>query len=317
MNATSRPRIGVSACLLGEGVRFDTGHKRSDFVTGPLSRFVELVSVCPEVESGMGVPRESMRLFSGPAGLGLVGNRSGTDYAGGMNTFAARRAGELAALQLDGFVLKKDSPSCGVERVRVYREGGGQPARDGMGIFAAALRARLPALPLAEEGWLQDDGLRTSFLEQIFTHHRLRTALLAAPSPRALLDFHADHKLLYMGRSPTLYRELGRIAAQATDRPLGATVELYAAQAMTALGHRSTPGKQSNVLQHILGYFKAALSPDEKREFLTLVDEFRAGLHGLAVPLTLLLHYLRKHDAADWLRRQVYLQPFPRELGAR
>ncbi|MEZ4266753.1 MAG: DUF523 and DUF1722 domain-containing protein [Myxococcota bacterium] len=317
MNGPSRPRIGVSACLLGEGVRFDTGHKRSDYVASTLSRFVELIPVCPEVESGMGVPRESMRLFATPTGLGLVGNRTGVDYGDGMAAFAGRRAAELAALQLDGFVLKKDSPTCGVERVRVYRQGGGQPSRDGRGLFTAALQARIPTLPLAEEGWLNDDGLRASFLERIFTHHRLRTSLLAAPTPRALLEFHADHKLLYMARSPERYRELGRIAAQAASRPLDTTLALYAAQAMAALAERSTPGKHGNVLQHILGYFKGALSAAEKQEFLTLVDEFRAGLHGLVVPLTLLLHYVRRHGAADWLRRQAYLQPYPRELGAR
>jgi uncharacterized protein YbgA (DUF1722 family)/uncharacterized protein YbbK (DUF523 family) len=315
--STSRPRIGVSSCLLGRQVRFDGGHRKSDFVADTLSRFVELVPVCPEVESGMPVPRESLRLVSSQAGLRLVANRSGADHTERMTSFAEQRIAELAALELDGFVLKKDSPSCGLERVRTYGEGAAQPVRTGTGVFAALLRARLPALPLTEEGWLRDPGLRESFLERIFTHHRMRTVLFEAPSRGKLVAFHSAHKLLYMARSPVLYRRLGRIAAQPAARPLQATIELYAAQAMAALGERSTPGKQANVLQHIMGYFKAVLTASEKRELLSLIDDFRAGLHGLLVPLTLLLHHLRTHEVNPWLSRQLYFQPYPKELGAR
>ena len=315
--STSRPRIGVSSCLLGRQVRFDGGHKKSDFVADTLSRFVELVPVCPEVESGMPVPRESLRLVPGRAGLRLIGNRSGADHTDRMSSFAEQRVAELTALELDGFVLKKDSPSCGLERVRTYREGAAQPVRTGTGLFAALLRDRLPALPLTEEGWLRDPGLRESFLERIFTHHRMRMVLFEAPSRGKLVTFHSEHKLLYMARSPVLYRELGRIAAQSAARPLKATIELYAAQAMAALGERSTPGKQANVLQHIMGYFKEVLTASEKRELLSLIDDFRAGLHGLLVPLTLLLHHLRAHEVSAWLSRQLYFRPYPKELGAR
>jgi uncharacterized protein YbgA (DUF1722 family)/uncharacterized protein YbbK (DUF523 family) len=315
--SASRPRIGVSSCLLGRLVRFDGGHRKSDFVAGTLSRFVELVPVCPEVESGLPVPRESLRLVSGQAGLRLVAGRSGADHTDRMTSFAERRVAELAALELDGFVLKKGSPSCGLERVRTYREGVAQPVRTGAGLFAAQLRARLPALPLAEEGWLHDPGLRQSFLERAFTHHRLRLALFQAPTRQKLVAFHAAHKLLYLARSPALYRELGRIVARPAPGPLEPTIELYAARAMAALGERSTPGKQANVLQHVLGYFKAALTAPEKQELLSLIDDFRAGLHGLLVPLTLLLHHLRRHPVSPWLSSQLYFQPYPRELGGR
>ncbi|MSP25427.1 MAG: DUF1722 domain-containing protein [Myxococcales bacterium] len=318
MSARSRPRIGVSACLLGRPVRFDGGHKKNDFVADTLSRFVDLVPVCPEVESGMSVPRETLRLVSNPAGLRLMANRSGTDQTDRMTSYAECRVSELEALDLDGFVFKKDSPSCGLERVRVYGEGPNtQPSRTGTGLFAAMLGVRLPVLPLTEEGWLHDPALRESFLARIFTHHRMRTCLLDSPSRGKLIAFHAEHKLLYMAHSPSLYRELGRIAAQVADQPLPATIQLYATQAMAALRQKSTPGKQANVLQHILGYFKNVLAPTEKQELLLLIDDFRAGLHGLAVPLTLLLHHLRKHDVGEWLGRQRYFQPYPKELGAR
>jgi uncharacterized protein YbgA (DUF1722 family)/uncharacterized protein YbbK (DUF523 family) len=302
---------------LGRSVRFDGGDKRNDFVAGPLSRFVDFVPVCPEVESGMSVPRESLRLVASPAGLHLIGNRSKTDQTYRMGSFARQRVAELSAQALDGFVLKKDSPSCGLERVRVYRDGADQPARTGTGLFAAMLHDRLPALPLAEEGWLRDTALRESFLERIFTHHRMRTSLFDAPSRGKLVTFHSEHKLLYMARSPALQRELGRIVAQSAERPLAATVELYASRAMEALEAHSTPSKQVNVLSHIMGYFKRVLTASEKEELLSLIEEFRTGLHGLVVPLTLLIHHLRKHEVGDWLGRQVYFQPYPKELGAR
>lgn len=318
MTDSPRPRIAVSACLLGRSVRFDGGHKKHDFVAGTLSRFVDLVPVCPEVESGMGVPRETVRLVATSTGLRLLGNRSGADQTDRMTAYSERRVAELAALDLDGFVLKKDSPSCGLERVRIYKEElDAQPSRTGRGLFAAKLGDRLSALPLAEEGWLHDPALRESFLARIFTHHRLRTSLLVEPSRGKLVAFHAQHKLLYMAHSAARSRELGRIAAQAGDLPLEATLQLYTAQAMAALGQRSTPGTHANVLQHILGYFKRVLTPFEKQELLSLIEEFRAGLHGLLVPLTLLVHHLHKHDVGEWLGSQRYFQPYPKELGAR
>ena len=318
MTTESRPRIGVSACLLGRQVRFDGGHKKHDFVHDTLSRFVEFVPVCPELESGMPVPRESLRLITGPLGLKLVGNKSGKDSTESMSTYSAARVAELAAADLDGFVLKKDSPSCGLARVRVYKEGdAGPPGRDGTGLFAAHLRDRLPALPLAEEGWLVDAGLRECFLDRIFTHHRMRTSLLNAPSRGNLIAFHSAHKLLYVAHSPVKYRQLGRLVAGVADRPLTETLREYTALAMAALGDRATPGKQANVLQHIMGYFKDALTPAEKQELLVLIDDYRTGLHGVIAPLTLLVHYLRTHDVGDWLDNQVYFQPYPKALSPR
>lgn len=205
-----------------------------------------------------------------------------------------------------------------LERVRVCRDGVDQPLRSGQGLFAAMLRDRLPALPLVEESWLHDPALRESFLERIFTHHRMRTLLFDAPSPGKLVAFHSEHELLCLARSPVLFRELGRIAAHPAGRPLAATVELYATRAMAALETRTTPGKQVNVLSHIMGYFKKVLTPSEKQELLSLIEEVRAGLHELVVPLTLLLHHLRKHEeVGGWLARQFYFQPYPKELGAR
>ncbi|HTE55843.1 MAG TPA: DUF523 and DUF1722 domain-containing protein [Kofleriaceae bacterium] len=315
----SRPRVGVSACLVGREVRYDGGHKRSAFLVDVLAPFVELVPVCPEVESGMPVPREAIRLVGDGARARLIGVRTHTDHTDAMERWTAARLDELACLDLDGYVLKKDSPSCGLERVRLYAsdEPGASATRAGAGLFAAALGARLPTLPLCEEGWLSDAALREAFLDRLFTHHRLRLQMLAGPTRAALIAFHASHKFLYMAHSPVGYRRLGRLVAQVAEGSIADAVQAYTAEAMAALAVRATPGKHANVLQHILGYFKDELSAPDKREVLDLIGELRAGVNGLAVPLALLAHHLRRSGQDGWLAQQVYFEPYPRAIGRR
>ena len=307
----ARPRVGASACLLGEQVRFDGGHKQSKFVVNRLSKLVEFVPVCPEVAAGMPVPRETLRLLRRGSSTSVVGNRSAHDYTAQLQGAAQEQAELLARLDLDGFILKKDSPSCGLKRVRVYRPGDFPPDRSGQGLFASALTEALPNLPCTEDGWLNDTVLREAFLEQVFTHHRMRLRLFASDSPSELVSFHADHKLLFMAHSPALAKQLGRIVASIGSQPYVFIRSNYVALAMHALGERATRGKHVNVLQHIIGYFKRILSPDEKRELLELIGDFRAGTYDLVVPLTLIRHYIRKHDPSPWLRRQIYFQPYP------
>jgi len=314
----SRPRIGVSSCLLGNTVRFDGGHKRQAFLMDELAAYVDWVPVCPEVEVGLGVPRETLRLLEGPAGdARLVGNVSGTDLTERMNRWAEERVTALAALNLNGYILKKDSPSCGIERVRIYSPTpGSQPKRSGAGLFANVLRQRLPALPLTEEGWLLDAGRRESFLSRLFTHHRLQHAL-ADNARQSVVQAHSAHKFLYMAHSPRGQHALGRIVARLKDLSPTEMVPTYVAGAMDLLAHVATRGKHANVLQHILGFFKDVLSPPEKTEILALIDEFREGMHTLAVPLSLLVHHLRRHELGGWLAEQVYFEPFPKQLGFR
>jgi uncharacterized protein YbbK (DUF523 family) len=209
-------RVGVSGCLLGAGVRFDGGHKRDRFLTDVLGRYVEWVSVCPEVEVGMGVPREAVRLIGARDAPRMVGTRSGTDYTEAMRRWAAARVRGLAALELAGYVLKKDSPSCGMERVRVYGAGG-TASRRGRGLFAAALLAAYPALPVEEEGRLHDPRLRENFIERLFCYQRWRT-VLARPTRGALVAFHTAHKFLVLAHSPREYAVLGRLVGAATGR---------------------------------------------------------------------------------------------------
>jgi uncharacterized protein YbgA (DUF1722 family)/uncharacterized protein YbbK (DUF523 family) len=310
-----RPRLGISACLLGQAVRYDGGHKRDPFLTETLGPLVEWVPVCPEVELGLGIPRETIRLEGDPRAPRLVAPKSGTDHTLAMTRLARRRTAELAALDLSGYVLKKDSPSCGLERVRVF-PAAGSPVRRGTGLFARALAARLPLLPLEEEGRLHDPGLRESFIERVFAYQRWQRFLADRPTRGRLVEFHTAHKLLLLAHDPAAYRRLGRRVATAKARPLRDVIAAYGRDFMAALAARATPGRHANVLEHMLGYFSAALRPGERREITDVIADYRRGLVPLVVPLTLIKHHARRLDVA-YLAGQVYLEPHPKELMLR
>jgi len=310
-------RIGISTCLLGENVRFDGGHKRDRFLTDVLGPFVEWVPVCPEVEAGLGVPREAVRLVDpgGDGGVRLVGVRSGDDHTAAMKRLARERLRALASLDLCGYVLKRASPSCGMERVRVYSSGG-MPRRDGRGLFASALLERMPLLPVEEEGRLNDPPLRENWIERIFAYRRLRNLLSGRLSRRALVEFHTAHKLQLLAHSPKGYRELGRLVARARELPAAELRAHYERGFMEALSQRATPGRNRNVLEHMLGYFRDRLDAPARAEMARLVADYHAGLVPLVVPLTLVGHYVRRLDVA-YLRGQTYLEPHPKELMLR
>jgi uncharacterized protein YbgA (DUF1722 family)/uncharacterized protein YbbK (DUF523 family) len=307
-------RIGVSSCLLGSRVRYDGGHKRDPFLTDLLGAFVEWVPVCPEVELGLGVPRPSIRLVRGAGGLQLVGEKTGEDHTAAMRAFAARRTRELERLDLSGYVLKKDSPSCGMERVRVWRQDGkGSPARDGRGVFAAALLERMPALPVEEEGRLHDPRLRESFVERVFAYRRLRSLFAGRFGLRELVEFHTAHKLSLMAHSQKAYAEIGRLVAGAKRLPRTELRERYERAFMGALDSPATPKRHANVLLHALGYLRGRLDPASRADLRAQIDDYRAGLVPLVVPVTLLRHHVRALGI-DYLTGQVYLDPHPREL---
>lgn len=308
-------RIGVSSCLLGEAVRFDGGHKRDTFLTETFGRFVECVPVCPEVESGLGTPRPSMRLVRGDGGVRLLTVKTGIDMTDRVAGFARRRVAQLASDDLCGYVLKKDSPTCGLERVRVY-DAHGVPAKSGRGLFAAALLEHFPNLPLEEEGRLSDPRLRENFIERVFGYWRLRTLFSGHWSPGALVRFHTAHKLMLMAHSPEAYRQLGRLVAFAGSMPRGEMERRYTAAVMAALAIIATPGRHTNVLQHMAGYLKDRLDRDSKAELIATIDDYSRELVPLVVPLTLLHHHVRVHDVA-YLAGQLYLDPHPKELMLR
>jgi uncharacterized protein YbgA (DUF1722 family)/uncharacterized protein YbbK (DUF523 family) len=309
-------RIGVSACLLGREVRFDGGHKRNDFLTGTLGDFVEFVPVCPEVDIGLGVPRESLRLVRADDGaVRLVANKSGADLTNTMNTYAERRAAALEREHLSGYVLKKDSPSCGMERVRIYG-GSGMPMRDGRGLFADALIRRLPNLPVEEEGRLNDSALRENFIERVFAYHRMRSLFAARWAVGALVAFHTAHKLTLMAHSPRAYAELGRLVADSRRVERAELRERYSTEFMAAMKKLATPARHVNVMQHIAGYLRDRCDADSRRELVEVIEEYRRAMVPLVVPLTLIRHWVRRFDI-PYLKGQTYLEPHPRELMLR
>lgn len=312
--------LGVSACLLGEKVRYDGGHKLDHFVTDMLGRFVRYVPVCPEVEVGLGVPREPMRLVDDPGHPDrprLKTVRTGIDHTEAMRAWAERRVGELAREGLSGFIFKAKSPSSGMARVKVYNAKG-VPRMSGVGLFAEAFMRRFPLLPVEDEGRLNDEGIRENFIERVFATRRWQD-LKAAPSPGGLVEFHARHKLLVMAHSPVHYRRLGALVATAGspgEKGFEGLLSEYEQLFAEALALKSTPKKHVNVLMHIMGYFKKVLTADEKREFLEVLERYAAGDLPLIVPITLANHYVRLHDQ-PYLGEQHYLCPHPLELRLR
>jgi len=314
--SVDRPiKLGISSCLLGNKVRFDGGHKFDPFLVNVLGAFVEYVPVCPEVESGFPVPREAFRLVGDPLQPRLVTRQTGVDATARMESWLEKRLPQLEREGLSGFVFKSQSPSSGMERVKVYNEKG-VAEKKGVGLFARALMRRLPLLPVEEEGRLQDIGLRENFIERLFAFRRWQDLVATNITAAGLVDFQRRHKYLLMAHSPELARRLGALAAQAGIRPLAGLLSEYEALFLAAIKQKATVRKHANVLQHMLGYFKKQLDEFEKRELLQVIGNYRQGLVPLVAPLTLLKHYIAKFRQ-PYLQDQVYLDPHPMELKLR
>lgn len=308
-------RIGISSCLLGNEVRWNSGHKLDKYLAHTLGQFVEYVPVCPEVEAGFGVPRESFRLVGDPDSPRLVTFKSKTDHTDRMLTWTQKRVGELEKEELCGFIFKSDSPSSGMIRVKVYNEKG-MPHKVGIGMFARAFMEHFPLIPVEDDGRLNDPVIRENFILQIFTMKRWRDNLARKRGIGNLVDFHTLNKLLLLSHSPKHYRLMGKLVAEGKKMPLGDLYDQYQLLLMEALKLETTIRKNINVLQHLMGYFKKQLSGDEKQELLEAFDQYRSEYVPLIVPITLINHYVRKYDQ-PYLKQQTYLNPHPVELKLR
>ena len=308
-------RIGVSSCLLGNAVRYDGGHKRDRFVTDLLAQFVEWVPVCPEVEVGMGTPRPALRLVRDGEDVRMVEVASGRDHTRAMQRYAARRVRALRELEICGYVLKKDSPSCGMTRVKVYSEKGA-PSKDGRGIFAGPLLDTYPNLPVEEEGRLNGAKLRENFIERIFAYRRLRDLFRGRWTRGQLVAFHTAHKLQLMAHAMEPYRELGRLVASLKSRPRVEICQRYQDLFMAALARVSSRARNTNVLQHAAGHLKENLDSASRTEMADLIHDYRLGNVPLVVPVTLLRHHARHLDVG-YLNGQTFLEPHPKELMLR
>ena len=290
-------RIGVSKCLLGEPVRYDGQHKHDHFITDTLGRYFDFVGVCPEVECGLGVPRESMRLVGDPADPRLVTTRTAVDHTNLMQSWAAQRVTELEKDDLNGFIFKSRSPSSGMENVKVYNDKGGFSGK-APGMFAKAFMAHFPALPCEDEGRLNDPDLR------------------ASPRLATLMTFHTRNKLLIQSHHETLMREMGRELAGLKAKTARAYIPQYEAKLMRALKTLATVRKHTNILQHMLGYLRDGVDDADRKELAGVIEDYHKELVPLIVPVTMLRHYVVKHDI-EYLKDQYYLNPHPIELKLR
>ena len=308
-------KLGVSACLMGEEVRWNGGHSKDRYLTDILGQYVEYVPVCPEVECGMGVPRETLRLVGDPDNPNLVTSKTNIDHTHRMTEWARKKAKELEKENLCGFVFKKNSPSSGLFRVPV-RTSKGMPQKKGQGIFARVFTEHFPLIPAEEDGRLNDSKLRETFIEQIFTLMRWRETLSSKKSMVNLIDFHTRHKLLIMSHSPNHSKMMGKLVAKGKTLLIEDLFAQYETLLMAALRLQTTLKKNINVLQHVMGYFKKHLSPDEKQELLEVIELYRKEYVPLIVPVTLFNHYVRKYNQ-PYLAQQVYLNPHPIALKLR
>jgi len=309
-------KLGISACLLGQNVRYDGGHRLDHYLKDTLGGFIEWIPVCPEVECGLPVPREAMRLVEADGAVHLVTCQTGIDHTARMTRWAEQKCDALGTQDLCGFVFKSRSPSSGMTAVKVYSKNGGVPRKNGVGLFAETFMRRFSLLPVEDEGRLNDSALRENFIERVFVYSRWKTFDATDRTVNGLVAFHTDHKLLIMAHSTRGLAELGNRAANAHRKPLNALFHDYLAVLMATLRLPATVKKNVNVLQHVLGYFKKLLSPDEKQEVLEILEAYRNNFLPLIVPITLLNHYIRKFDQA-YLKKQWFLHPHPVELMLR
>lgn len=315
MNDSDQPRLGISACLLGHPVRFDGGHKNNRFISEKLAEYFDFVPVCPEVESGMSTPRPTIQLRQRDDGIHLVMSKQPhKDLTAQMKGYAESRLESLS--EVDGYLFKKDSPSCGVFRVPVVVNDEGYRNREGTGLFAKAFMDRYPLIPVEEEGRLNDASLRENFLERVYAYRRWNSIDDPEHNLQGFIEFHTRHKLMLMARGSQHYQELGRMVAGVRRSDLSARRDAYISRFMQVMQITTLRGRQVNVLQHIMGYLKDTLSREDKQELLSTFEAYRNSYLPLITPITLLRHHLRVHPQA-YINQQYYLNPCPDNLALR
>ncbi|HAC33167.1 MAG TPA: hypothetical protein DCF45_01480 [Gammaproteobacteria bacterium] len=307
-----RPQLGISSCVTGQAVRYDAGHKRSTFCVDVLGEHVDFLPLCPEMAIGMGSPRPTIRLVQEPTGL-IARCADGRDLTQPLRDYGREKSQELDCIA--GYILCAKSPSCGMERVKVYDAEGKGSRKTGTGVFAAQLMAMQPNLPVEEDGRLNDPMLRENFIARVYAYHDWICLIKAGLNPAALIEFHSRYKLLVMAHSPVAYRELGQQLAD-LSKDIDEIARCYIAQLMRTLAQLITRRNHANVLQHIQGYLKNSLSSAERVELAKNIDKYRIGKLPLLAPITLIRHYLAVHPN-DYMASQRYLQPHPDELKLR
>lgn len=316
VSSTSKFRIGISACLIGENVRYNAGHKSSSLCHELFDEDFEWVSVCPEVAIGLGIPREPIRLVGDPNHPQVVGTRDAAkDFSAPLREYGSYMAEHLD--DICGYVFMQKSPSCGLERVKVYQSAGRPALKEGRGAFAEAFTAKRPDLPVEEEGRLHDPVLRENFISRVYAYIDWQQLLGQGLSRGALIAFHARYKYLLMANNPQAYREIGKmLGTLKRDDDANEVGPRYFSQLMKALRRCASRGTHCNVLQHLSGYLRDALDVDDRQELQQIIEQYHSGSVPLVVPLTLFKHHLRNHPD-PYLMQQAYLHPHPSKLGLR
>ncbi|MBG8560550.1 DUF1722 domain-containing protein [Pseudomonas qingdaonensis] len=314
--AATRPKIAISACLTGEEVRYNGGHKASRLCNEVLAEHFDFIGICPEVAIGLGTPRQAIRLTGDPANPRAVGSRDASlDVSQALDAYGAEMAGQLT--DICGYIFMQKSPSCGLERVKVYQANGYPATEGGRGLYATRFCAQRPDLPVEEDGRLCDPVLRENFITRVYAYADWQQLLAGGLSRHALIAFHSRYKYQLMAHNPQQYKVLGKLlgSMQRQDDPtlIGPR---YFSQLMSALSRCASRGTHGNVLMHLSGYLRRFLDPRDKQEIRALIDQYQAGIVPLVVPLTLLKHHLRRHPD-PYLMQQVYLQPHPENLSLR
>lgn len=303
-------QIGISSCLLGENVRFDTGHKRNTYITKVLSQFFEFRGFCPEVSIGLGVPRQTIRLVLEHDQIKCVGNKDkNLDVTEPLYQSAEDQ--KHWHQELSGYILKKDSPSCGMERVRLYK--GDTPDRIGVGLYAKRLMENFPHLPVEEEGRLGDPILRENFIQRVFIYHRWNTLKEEGITWKNITEFHAQHKYIFMSHNQTDAKAIGGWLANSHLLPIEEASTIYLSKIMTLLKKRASKKGHANTLNHLQGYLKKSLSKEDKQELVDTINKYREGLLPLIVPITLLRHHFMHHPD-EYITNSYYMKPHPSEL---
>jgi len=309
-------KIGVSSCLLGEEVRWNGGHKKDRYVQGVLDKYFDYVPVCPEVDVGMGTPRETVALYGTLKSHKMISKKSQTDWTGKMTNYINGRISELGKIDLCGYIFKSKSPSCGIGRVPIYSEFGNSKVRHGPGMFASAFIKTLPLIPVEDEGRLHDPVIRENFIVRVFCFNRLQALLKDYFRMGALVSFHTKHKFLILSHSKKKYDDMGKLVATGKSLNKEELKFRYSTLFMEALAFKSTPKKNTDVLLHMMGFLKKILSREEKQDILNTIEDYRQGLLPLVVPITLIRHQVKKYNI-EYLLDQVYLNPHPKELMLR
>jgi uncharacterized protein YbgA (DUF1722 family)/uncharacterized protein YbbK (DUF523 family) len=311
----SKIAVGISACLTGMEVRYNGGHCNSKLCMQTLKDYFEFKSFCPEVVAGFGTPRPTLRLAGDPDNPKLsYSNDSQSDLTG---QFVDAVSPHLAGFDgLDGYILMKNSPSCGLERIKVYQDSGYAHVQRTSGLFTKMLQQHYPLLPVEEEGRLHDDALRENFILRVYTHHLFRSEVLVEPTPKKLIDFHSEHKYLVMAHSQQAYKDSGRMLANLQDRPIEEFVTDYFELLMNALAKPAHRNGHTNVLLHMLGYLKKTVAGEARQKIANTIEDYRVGNIPLITPLTLLSHYIDM-KGSDYIQAQKYFEPYPPELGLR